>query len=463
MNDARNDVRTLGPDSYGEALVEKPALPGKLDLLLGGEWVKPSGDTLATVLEAGTDLALATLPALSEGELTELLSQPMAVGRAGSVSDRAAAMRRLAEAVEANAPQLAALESLTTGRPIARTLHDDAPLLAAAWRCFAEWTHMVGTADAGEPVVVPVTANQSLLTCMDSLAPALACGRSVVFRAEPQAALPILRLMELVQEEVALRSLVSLVIAEAGESEERPVIRPALVFADSDLDQAVEGIVQQAFTPALPGEAPGCHLFVEESIEAALLDRLRLRLGAARIGSPLDPNTELGPLPTEQALAAFEASLTQAKSDGIAVERFGTPALLTAVRPDQTIARQALVGPGFVVISFRTPAEALAKLQATGSEVGATTIWTEKAGKGPALAREVAGRSTFCNTRDRLAPALTYGHAALIGGESGEPWPFTSARHLDAADFALEVEAEETPSPFVPFCNCRLIWQALGI
>ncbi len=463
MNDARNNARRLAPDSYGEALVETPALPGRLGPLLRGEWVKPSGDTSATVLEPGTGQVLATLPTASEGELAQLLSRPMAVGRAASASDRAAAMRRLAEAVEANGPQLAALESLTTGRPIARTLHDDAPLLAGALRCFAEWTHLVGTADAGEPVVVPLTAYQSLLTCMDSLAPALACGRSVVFRAEPQAALPILRLMELVREEEVLRSLVSFVIVAAGERNEQRLIRPALVFADSDLDQAVEGIVPQAFTPALPGEAPGCHLFVEESIEPALLDRLRWRLGAARIGSPLDYNTELGPLPTKRALAAFEAHLTRAKSEGIAVERFAAPALLTAVRPDQIVARQALAGPAFVVISFRTPAEALSKLRATGARLGATTIWTEKAGKGQALAGEIAGRSTFCNTRDRLSPALTSGHAAFLRGETGDPWPFCSARPLEAAGFALEVEAEETPSAFAPFCTCRLIWQALGV
>ncbi len=434
--------------------------------------------------------------------VNEVQRQSQAHGRS-SPDQRAAALQSFAAAVQKDSDALARIVAEATGRPVARTLHDDVPVCAAGLRHFARLApvlpHVQGDDDAarGAVVVVPVTADQALATCIDALAPALCRGVAVVLVTDEYAASPARRLLELLEASDAGGASVSVVALDA-ESVEQAVasgvdaqngvfttaegearseaIRPALLFADCDLDQAVEGVVRQALTPSLPGERPGCHLFVEEARARETLKLLSLRLAAVRCGQALEADVELGPLPGERRLRAFEALLATAKDEGVDVQRFESaakertrfltaPALLTGVRPDQAVAQRGLGGPGVCAISFRTPDEALAKLSATGAALGATTIWSEKAGKAPALARRIGSRDIFCNTRDRLTPALSTGSVVALSG-GGAAHLLDAAAGDDAefcARFSVEVSALQPATPYQPLCRCRRILSAVGV
>lgn len=500
MSDAgqtRSNERRPIAHFYGEGTVSAPALPARLNPFIGGEWTDASGSARVEVIEPFTARTVAAVPIAGEPNVRAAVESVLAqASRSATISpsERAIALERLGGAIDANADQLAALESQTTGRPIARTIHDDLPLIAQALRHFASIAdplhrlHPQGSWPRAGTVIVPVTTRQPLLSCIDVLAPACACGTPVIFLVDAQAALPVLRLAELISDIGGSGSIVSIIPVAANEGMNLAatcasagamlfpppagagVIRPALIFLDCDIDQAVEGIVQQAFTPNLPGEELGSHVFVEEGVEREFIDRLRERLAATRVGNPLDVNVELGPAPTKECLGGFEQRIARAEAAGTPVTRFATdapqthdfvaaPALLAPARPDQLIARQSLGGPALVLITFRTPDEALSKLKATSAALGATTIWTGKAGKAPALARRISSRFIYCNMRDRLTVGLTTGVAAL---------PFASANRPallidNDATISVEVIGSEIIAPFAPLSRYRQIVQALGV
>jgi aldehyde dehydrogenase (NAD+) len=484
--------------NYSDATMRRPDPPEHRGSFVSGDWT--TGARRGSVTEASTDERWCEVDLAETAAVGRAVTSAVERAQRGAQvppAERRADIERFADAIDEDKNNLAALAACATGRPVSTVLHDDVPLCTTALRHFAglaEVLHRLAPRTFRQhrgPAVAPVTSHQPLLSCVEALAPALCCGTPIVLISEAQAAPPLLRLVEFIAGIDALQSSVSLLVVAAGAAEQAvgealdagaeralprransdALMRPALLFADCDVDQAVEAIVQQALVPALPDEGRGCHVFVEEAIERDVVDRLRDRLATLRIGNALDARVELGPVASRARRETFEERLRAAEADGVDVQRFrvddlpeaghfAAPALLTGVRPDQDIAQRPLSGPALSLTAFRTPDEALGKLQATGAQLGGMTIWSEKSGKALALARQVDSRDVFCNTRDRLTPALTTGSAVQIG-DAGDVVRLLP--ESEGGSFLLEVQAPQPTAAFSPLCRCKQIVQAIGV
>jgi aldehyde dehydrogenase (NAD+) len=209
-----------------------------------------------------------------------------------------------------------------------------------------------------------------------------------------------------------------------------------VVFDDAPLDQAVEGIVNGIFFNQGHVCCAGSRLLVQESIVDDLLDHLKRRLGTLRLGDPLDKNTDIGAINSPEQLArirelsdvgAINSAAQLARIEALvdAGEREGAtrrtvqcalpergywfpPTLFTGVSQAHRIAREEIFGPVLSVLTFRTPAEALEKANNTPYGLSAG-VWTEKGSRILWMAQRLRAGVVWANTFNRFDPTSPFG------------------------------------------------------
>jgi aldehyde dehydrogenase (NAD+) len=351
-----------------------------------------------------------------------------------SPARRARRLFRFADVVAGRANELALLEALDAGRPVRRA-RDDVSAVAAHLRSAAGWADKLeyaGLGPAPRPVgVVGVLVAGALPAVVRAVAPALACGNVVVLVPDPDAPLGALVLAEAGAEaglpEGVLNVLPAGVLSgdvdavavtgppafcrdAARLAPGRPFHRRAtgglvqVVHDDAPLDQAVDGIVE-----ALGGDQ---RVLVAESVADELAELLRERLARLRVGDPLDHNTDLGPLASPQQRDRAVALAGAADDEGARrwtgpaplPERgwFLAPTVFTDVAPTMRIAREEIAGPLLPVLTFRTPAEAVA----TAGAPRAAAVWTDKGSRALWTAQRLRAGVTWVNAVGRWDPAV---------------------------------------------------------
>ncbi|RME45381.1 MAG: aldehyde dehydrogenase family protein, partial [Chloroflexi bacterium] len=277
-------------------------------------------------------------------------------------------LRRWAELIEAHADELAQLESLDNGKPVRQTLQVDSRVAANLAYHFAGWPSKIAGYTA--PVSVPdhlvytlrqplgiaaiiIPWNFPLIHSVQKIAPALACGNTVILKPSQLASLAPLRLAELALEagippgvlnvltgsgSVAGRALAehpgvnkiqftgstavgrSVVQASAGNLKrlalELGSKAPNIIFADADLDAALPGVFHAAFDNSGQSCVAGARLFVHQSVYEQVLEGLVAFIGRARIGHALDPGTDLGPLVAENQLLRVQDYIRRGLESG---------------------------------------------------------------------------------------------------------------------------------------------------
>ena len=190
------------------------------------------------------------------------------------------------------------------------------------------------------------------------------------------------------------------------------------MFDDAPLDQAVEGIVNGIFFNQGQVCCAGSRLLVQESIQDELLDSLKRRLATLRLGDPLDKNTDIGAINSEEQLARITTLVEQGEAEG--AERWSpaceipasgywfAPTLFTNVTQAHRIARDEIFGPVLSVLTFRTPDEAVAKANNTPYGLSAG-IWTEKGSRILAVANKLRAGVIWSNTFNKFDPASPFG------------------------------------------------------
>ena len=373
---------------------------------------------------------------------------------------RAKYLFRLARLLQDRSREFAVLESIDGGKPIRESRDVDVPLAAAHLFHHAGWADKLEYAVPGmsaRPLGVVgqiIPWNFPLLMAAWKIAPALACGNTVVLKPAETTPLTALLLAELIAEAELPPGVVNVItgagptgaalaahpgvdkVAFTGSTEVGKAIRRAvagtgtrltlelggkgahLVFDDAALDQAVEGIVDGIFFNQGHVCCAGSRLLAQESIADDLLDRLRRRIELLRVGDPLDKNTDVGAINSAAQLERIQGFVEGAAAAGCRIDQTGRPlpergfffppTIVSGVGGSEEIVREEVFGPVLTVETFRTEAEAVAKANATRYGLSAG-VWTEKGSRILWISQRLRAGVVWANCFNQFDPASPFG------------------------------------------------------
>ncbi|HEY5320254.1 MAG TPA: aldehyde dehydrogenase family protein [Galbitalea sp.] len=432
-------------------------------LFIDGEFVKGHGTPFATISPA-TEKHIAEIANANAKDVdTAVAAARRAYDRTWSKlsgADRGKYLFRIARLVQERARELAVAESLDNGKPIKESRDVDIPLVAAWFFYYAGWADKLDYAGLGaSPRALGVAAqvipwNFPLLMLAWKIAPALAAGNTVVLKPAETTPLSALLFAEILQQAELPAGVVN-ILTGAGDTGEALVNHPDvnkvaftgstavgraiakstagtgkkltlelggkaanIVFDDAPIDQAIEGIVNGIFFNQGHVCCAGSRLLVQENIHDEVVDRLKQRLSTLRMGDPLDKNTDIGAINSREQLNRIRELSDIGEGEGatrwtapceIPKEGFWfAPTIFTNVTTSSRIAREEIFGPVLSVLSFRTPAEAIAKANNTPYGLSAG-IWSSNGSRILAVADQLKAGVIWANTFNRFDPASPFG------------------------------------------------------
>lgn len=461
-----------------KALKQVSIKPGKL--FIGGQWRDAiSGKTFDTINPATGDV----LTSVAEGDAADIDLAVQAARKAfdegpwGRMSgrDRGRLLWRIGDLIEEHAEELAQLEVLDTGKPIRDARAVDIPMSADCFRYFAGWATKI----QGETIPVPgpffnytlrepmgvvgqiIPWNFPLLMAAWKLAPALACGNTSVLKPAEQTPLTALRLGELCQEAGLPDGVVNIVpgfgptagaalvrhpqvdkIAFTGEyitGQEimrnaagtlKPVSlelggkSPNIVFADADLDAAVKGAIMGIYFNQGEVCTAGSRLFLQAEIHDEFVQKLTERANKLRLGDPLDPQTQMGALISEEQFNKVMRYIELGQQEGAKLlaggQRLGDkgyfvrPTVFDEVDNAMKIAQEEIFGPVVSVIPFKEVDEVTEKGNAVIYGLAAA-VWTRDIKKAHTLARRLKAGTVWINTYNVFDSASPFGGYKMSG------------------------------------------------
>lgn len=375
-------------------------------------------------------------------------------------AERAKYLFRLARIIQERSRELAVLETLDNGKPIKETRDSDLPLVAAHFFYYAGWADKLAHAGFGpDPRPLGVAAqvipwNFPLLMLAWKIAPALAAGNTVVLKPAETTPLSALFFADICRSAGLPKGVVNILpgygdagaaltahpdvdkVAFTGSTAVgKEIARTVagtrkkltlelggkganIVFDDAPLDQAVEGIVSGIFFNQGQVCCAGSRLLVQESVAEEVVDALKRRLTTLRLGDPLDKNTDIGAINSAEQLARITELTDAGEAEG--AERWSAPCELpstghwfaptvfTQVTQAHRIAREEIFGPVLSVLTFRTPAEAVAKANNTPYGLSAG-IWSEKGSRILAVAEKLRAGVVWANSFNKFDPTSPFG------------------------------------------------------
>ena len=448
----------------------------KNKLFIGGEFVEPASNKYFATLNPTTGEKLADL---AEANANDVDKAVKAARKAYTQTwsklsgrERSRFIYRIARLLQERAREFAVLETIDNGKSIRETRDIDVPLAAAHFFYYAGWADKLDYAFPGKQVaslgvvgqVIPW--NFPLLMAAWKIAPALACGNTVVLKPAETTSLTALLLAEVIRDAGIPDGVVN-IITGAGETGAALVSHPDvnkvaftgsteigkrilksiagtdkkltlelggksanIVFEDAAIDQAIEGVINGIYFNQGHVCCAGSRLLVEESIAASFVSKLKKRMTKLRVGNPLDKNTDIGAINSQGELTKIQRMIQEAKDEGnnyfepqISIPNKGyfiRPCFFDGVASSAGIARQEVFGPVLAISTFRTPAEAIAK--ANDTQYGlAAGIWTEKASKAHKTALALKAGVVWTNTYNKFDPTSPFGgyNESGFGREGG--------------------------------------------
>jgi len=456
-------------------------------MLIDGKWRESvSGKRFATVNPATEEV----IAEVAEGDAADIALAVKAARRAFDTGpwrktdarDRGIMMNRLADLIESHIDELAELETLDNGKPISESRHADLPLVVDCFRYYAGWADKIHGQTIPirgnyfcytkrEPVGVAgqiIPWNFPMLMVAWKWGPALAAGCTVVLKPAEQTPLTALRLGELALEAGFPEGVINIVpgfgetagaalvahpgvdkIAFTGEGKTAQIIMrsaaetlkritfelggksPNIVFADADLDAAVDGAILGLYLNQGQCCCAGSRVFAQEQVYDQFVERLAEKVKGRKLGDPFDPATQQGPQVDKAQYDKIMSYIEHGKSQGARCvtggERHGdkgffiTPTVFADVQDDMAIARDEIFGPVMSVVKFSDTEEVIARANTTDYGLAAA-VWTRDIGKAHSIANRVRAGTVWVNCYDVFDAAAPFGgfKRSGIGRELGE-------------------------------------------
>jgi aldehyde dehydrogenase (NAD+) len=431
-------------------------------LFIGGEFV--AGSSVFKTISPATEEVLAEVTHAGLEDVDRAVAAArQAYERIWSVMpgrERGKYLFRIARLIQERSRELAVLETMDNGKPIRESRDVDVPLAAAHFFYHAGWADKLSYAGFGpspRPLGVVgqvIPWNFPLLMLAWKIAPALACGNTVVLKPAETTPLTALLFAEICQQADLPPGVVNIVTGD-GATGQALVAHPGIdkvaftgstsvgkeiarscavsgkrltlelggkaanvVFDDAPVDQAVEGIVNGIFFNQGHVCCAGSRLLVQESIADELLGALKRRMGTLRLGDPMDKNTDIGAINSRAQLDKILELTASGETEG--AQRWSAPCPLpdrgfwfpptvfTGVSQANRIAREEIFGPVLSALTFRTPAEAVEKANNTPYGLSAG-VWTEKGSLILWMASRLRAGVVWANTFNRFDPSSPFG------------------------------------------------------
>ena len=457
-------------------------------LLINNRWVESeSGETFATV-NPSTGEEICQVAAADAADVDKAVQAARAAFERGPwrkmpASQRGRLLNSLADLIEKNADELAQLESLDNGKPFSVAKRVDVAKTVACYRYFAGWADKIQGKTIPidgdffcytrhEPVGVVgqiIPWNYPMLMQAWKLAPALATGNTVVLKPAEQTPLSALRIGELIVEAGFPEGVVNLlpglgpkagaaiarhmdvdkvaftgstgigrlILQAAANSNLKRVTlelggkSPNIIFADTDLDEAVEGAHLGLFSNQGQICCAGSRVFVEEEVYEGFLEKSVGRAGKRVVGDPFDPATDQGPQVDQAQFDRVMGYIESGRIEGATLacggKRVGNrgffvqPTVFADVQDDMTIAKEEIFGPVMSVIPFSSVDEVIARANRTNYGLAAG-VWTRDIKKAHAVANAVRSGTVWVNCYNILDTRAPFGgfKQSGTGRELGE-------------------------------------------
>jgi acyl-CoA reductase-like NAD-dependent aldehyde dehydrogenase len=441
----------------------RPQIKEHYGLFIDGEFTDAADGAVFKSVNPSTEEALFTVAEAGEADVANAVAAARraheTVWGPMSGTERGKYLFRIARLLQERAREFAVAESLDNGKPIKETRDFDVPAAAQHFFYHAGWADKLDYAGLGpDPKPLGVVGqvipwNFPLLMLAWKIAPALACGNTVVLKPAETTPLTALMFAELCQEAELPPGVVN-ILPGAGATGQALVNSPVdkvaftgstavgraiakaiagskkkltlelggkaanIVFDDAPLDQAVEGIVNGIFFNQGHVCCAGSRLLVQESVADEVLSRLKARVETLRVGDPLDKNTDIGAINSAEQLSRIRALTETGADEGADVwqpacdlpERgfWFRPTVFTGVQQSMRIAQEEIFGPVLSVLTFRTPDEAIAKANNTPYGLSAG-VWTEKGSKILWAAERLRAGVVWANTFNQFDAASPFG------------------------------------------------------
>ncbi len=457
------------PESKDHVLLKK-----QYDFYVGGKWVSPS-QRFETINPA-TEEVIAEVGLAGKKEVNQAVraAQKAFDGPWGKMSgaERGKYLFRIARLIQERAREFAVIESMDGGKPIRESRDIDIPLAAAHFFYHAGWADKLSYAFPGRfPQALGVVAqvipwNFPLLMAAWKIAPALACGNTVVLKPAETTPLTALKLAELLEDAGLPPGVVNIVtgggetgqalvehpgvakVAFTGSTAVGKTIRRSLagtdkkftlelggkaaniVFEDAAINEAVEGIINGIFFNQGHVCCAGSRLFVQESIANQVIRKLQKRMETLIVGDPLDKNTDIGAINSHEQLQRIKAlveagekeagELWQAEGRLPRKGFWFQPTLFTDCAQSSRIVQEEIFGPVLAVQTFRTPKEAIEKANNTPYGLSGG-VWSDKGAKVFQMTSQLRAGVVWANTFNKFDPTSPFGgyKESGLGREGG--------------------------------------------
>jgi aldehyde dehydrogenase (NAD+) len=441
-----------------------PKLKPKYDLFIGGKFVAPKSGKYFDSINPATEEVLAEIALANEPDVDAAYQAAQRAFAAWSKlpgAERGKYLYRIARLIQDRAREFAVAESMDGGKPIKESRDFDVPMTAAHFFYHAGWADKLEYAVPGAKVVPlgvvgqVIPWNFPLLMLAWKIAPALAMGNTVVIKPAETTSVTALKFAELLLEAELPAGVVNIVcgagetgaavvthptaakIAFTGSTEVGKIIMRQLagsdkkltlelggkaaniVFDDSPIDQAVEGVVNGIFFNQGHVCCAGSRLLVQESIADMFVAKLKNRIDVLRVGNPLDKNTDVGAINSKAQLDRICELVESGVSAGADMYQSGVcqlpargyyfkPTVFTGVTQSHRIAREEIFGPVLSVLTFRTLEEAVEKANNTMYGLSAG-VWTDKGSRILKMSTLLKAGVVWANTFNKFDPSSPFG------------------------------------------------------
>ena len=438
-------------------------LKPQYELFINGKWQEPKSkkyfetsnpaneSMLARVAEAGSEDVDAAFKAAENA----YKSWSKLTG-----AERGKYIYRIARMIQERSREFAVIESLDGGKPIRESRDIDIPLAAAHFFYYAGWADKLEYAFPNKKIEsIGVAAqiipwNFPLLMAAWKIAPALACGNTVVLKPAETTPLTALKLAEIIQEAGLPKGVVNIItgagetgalmtshpipkkLAFTGSTEVgKKIFKAALegnkkvtlelggkaaniIFDDAPIDAAVEGIINGIYFNQGHVCCAGSRLFVQESVYEEVLTKLKKRIDTLIVGDPMDKNTDVGAINSASQLKTIEEYIKLGKEEGAEIYQpdcelpkkgnWCKPTLFTNVAQSNRIAQEEIFGPVLAIQTFRTIDEVIEKANNTPYGLSAG-VWTDKGAKIFQLTQALNAGVVWANTFNKFDPTSPFG------------------------------------------------------